>query len=71
MNYRNEGIREISGLAKQFPEYTLGEILYASLRLTGVKSIQDLLNKTDEEIFTAINKSIEVETEIKEDAETV
>lgn len=72
MNYRNEGIREIQGFAKQYPDYTLGEVLYASLRLTGAKKIQDLLEKTDEEIFTAINKAIEVEQDTPiENATTV
>lgn len=64
MNYKNIGIREISELAKTVPDYTLGETLYAFLRLAGVKEIKQLLEKTDEEIFTAINKAVEVEKEI-------
>ncbi len=72
MNYKNNGLRELQELSKQYPDYTLGEVLYASLKLTGAKKIQDLLEKTDEEIFTAINKAIEVEHDTPiEDATTV
>ncbi len=63
MNYRNNGLREFIEMSKEFPEYSLGEVLYSGLRLAGVKNIQDLLEKTDEELFTAINKAIEVEKE--------
>ena len=63
MNFKNNAIREISEFSKQFPEYSLGEILYSSIRMLGVSKLSELLEKTDEEIFTAINKSIEVETD--------
>ncbi len=60
-NYKNSAIREFSEFTKQFPEYSLGEILYSSIRMLDIDKLSDLLSRTDEEIFTAINKAIEVE----------
>lgn len=66
MNYKNNGVREFQEFAKQHPDYSLGEIFYAIARTAKVNKISDLLEKTDEEMFTAINKAIEVEHEIVE-----
>jgi len=63
MNYKNNAIREMQELVKSFPDYTLGEILYSFLRVAGAKSISDILEKSDEELFTAIEKTKTIENE--------
>lgn len=57
MNYKNNAIREIQDFTKEFPTYSLGESLYAVIRLTGAKNISDLLVLSDEEIFSAVEKA--------------
>ena len=57
MNFKNNSIREVANFSKDFPDYSLGEILYSVIRVTGAKKISDLLLLTDEEIFTAIEKA--------------
>ncbi len=57
MNFKNNALRELPNFAKEFPEYSLGEILYSAIRLTGSKKISDLLILSDEEIFSAIEKA--------------
>jgi hypothetical protein len=57
MNFKNNALRELPNFAKEFPEYSLGEILYSAIRLTGAKKISDLLILSDEEIFSAIEKA--------------
>ena len=61
MDYRSNALREIQAISKAFPEYTLGEVLYSALRLTKAKTLNDLMKLSDEKIYTAVNKSIEVE----------
>jgi hypothetical protein len=63
MNFKNNAIRELQNFTKEMPNYSLGEILYSALRLTDVSKISDILLLTDEEIFTAIEKTIEQEKE--------
>lgn len=63
MNFKNNAIRELQVFAKEFPTYTLGELLYSSLRLTDAKTISDLLTLSDEEIFSAIEKTTQQEKE--------
>ena len=57
MNFKNNALRELPNFAKDFPEYSLGEILYSAIRLTWAKKISDLLILSDEEIFSAIEKA--------------
>lgn len=57
MNFKNNALRELQNLSKDFPEYSLGEILYSALRLTGAKKISDLITLSDEEIFSAVEKA--------------
>ena len=64
MNFKNNALRELQNLSKDFPEYSLGEILYSALRLTGAKKISDLITLSDEEIFSTIEKA---KTQEKED----
>lgn len=63
MNFKNNAIRELQGFSKEFPTYTLGELLYSALRLTDAKTISDLLTLSDEEIFSAIEKTTQQEKE--------
>jgi hypothetical protein len=57
MNFKNNALRELTNFAKEFPEYSLGQILYSAIRLTEAKKISDLLTLSDEEIFSAIEKA--------------
>lgn len=63
MNFKNNALRELQNLSKDFPDYSLGEILYSALRLTGAKKISDLLTLSDEEIFSAVEKAKSQERE--------
>ena len=63
MNFKNNAIRELQDFSKEFPDYTLGELLYSTLRLTGVTKISDLLTLSDEDIFSAIEKTKQEEKE--------
>lgn len=65
MNYRNIALRELKDFADQFPTYTLGEILFSVLK-TGNSAnmpIKELLNLSDEQIYTMLEKAKEVEAE--------
>jgi hypothetical protein len=64
MNFKNNAVRELQEFSKEFPDYTLGELLYSALRLTGAKKISDILELTDEEIFSAIEITKQEEKEI-------
>lgn len=63
MNYKNNALRDLQNFAKDFPEYSLGELLYSILRLTGAKKVSDLVILSDEDIFSAIEKTIVDEKE--------
>ena len=63
MNFKNNALRELQNFSKDFPDYSLGEILYSALRLTGAKKISDLLTLSDEEIFSAVEKAKSQERE--------
>ena len=64
MNFKNNAIRELQEFSKEFPEYTLGELLYSALRLTGAIRISDIMKVSDEDIFSAIEKTRQEEKEI-------
>lgn len=64
MNFKNNAIRELQDFAKEFPEYSLGELLYSAIRLTNAKKISDILLLSDEDIFSAIEKTKQEEKEI-------
>ena len=57
MNFKNNALRELPNFSKEFPDYSLGEIIYSVVRLTGAKKISDLLLISDEDIFSAIEKA--------------
>lgn len=63
MNFKNNALRELPVLSKEFPEYTLGEVLYSVIRLTGAKKTSELLLISDEEFFSAIEKAKQQEQE--------
>ncbi len=63
MNYKNNAIRELQEFSKEFPSYTLGELLYSALRLTNSNKISDLLLISDEDLFSAIEKTKQEEKE--------
>jgi len=63
MNYKNNAARELQELIKAFPDYTLGEVIYSFLRTAGAKKVSDILIITDEDLFTAIEKTKTIEHE--------
>ena len=63
MNYKNNALRDLQSFAKEFPQYSLGELLYSILTLTGAKTVSDLITLSDEDIFSAIEKTIVDEKE--------
>lgn len=63
MSYKNNTLRELQEFTKEFPTYTLSEILYSAIRLIGVKDIKDLMKVSDEQLYTAINSAIDLEKE--------
>lgn len=64
MNFKNNTFREIQELSKQYPDYSAGEVLYAGIRILGITKLSQLIDKTDEEIFTAFNRAIEEERDV-------
>lgn len=62
MNYKNIGLRDFENFTKTFSKiedgYSLGETFYAILRATKVKTINELMYKSDEEIASSINKAL-------------
>lgn len=65
MNYRNIAVREIKDFADQFPDYSLGQILYSIVRQatsdpSAIKGLRDL---SDEQVYTMIDKAKELESE--------
>lgn len=65
MNFKNNAIRELQEFSKEFPEYTLGELIYSAIRLTSAKKISDIMLLTDEDIFSAIEKTRQEEKEVQ------
>lgn len=65
MNFKNNAVRELQEFSKEFPEYTLGELLYSAIRLTSAKKISDIMLLTDEDIFSAIEKTRQEEKEVQ------
>lgn len=63
MNFKNNALRELQNFTKEFPDYTMGEVLYSFLRLTGAKKISDILELSDEEIFSSIEQATYQEKE--------
>lgn len=60
INYKNESLRQAIELGKQQPTYTLGQILFSWLQKEAVKngqSVSFLLNTTDEDLYTNIEKA--------------
>jgi hypothetical protein len=72
MNYRNETIRELLRFGQEFPDYTLGELLFSVLQPVslhnGKGSLSWITNIPDEQFFTFVEKAREVE---KEDTPTL
>jgi len=64
MNYKNNAIREVQEFSKEFPDYTLGETLYSFLRLLNIQKLSDLLQLSDEDIFSAVERAKQEEKEI-------
>ncbi len=61
MNYKNNAKREFQEMLNQFPEMSLQEVLYTIARELKIENKSDFLKRTDEEVYTAINKAIKFE----------
>jgi len=65
MNYRTIIPREIQDMLTAYPAYSEGEVLYTILRELKIKKLSEIMTKSGEEIYTAINKAKEFEKEIE------
>lgn len=65
MNYKAIAETTLTEYIGEYPEYTLGEILYSFLRepISGSKTIRDIRNLTDEDLYTFIEKAKNQEKE--------
>lgn len=65
MNYKSAGLSEIAKIAAEFPDYTLGQILYAinSRKPEGVSLNEWLFTVSDEDLYTAIERTKLIERE--------
>ncbi len=64
MNYRNIAISELNETTKKFPSYSIGQIILSILKRREDKdvSVQEwLMEVTDEDFFTAIEKANQAE----------
>lgn len=62
INFKKNALREFQNYFDSIPEYSFGELLYGALRLTGAKTLTEVRDLSDEDIFSAIEKAIQVET---------
>jgi hypothetical protein len=68
MNYKPLFIDKVSEYTEKLPDYTIGEILYSvftqlSKEGLDVNSKRFLLDLTDKQVYSAIDKAIKEETE--------
>lgn len=65
MNYKHAGIAEIETIANHFPDYSLGQIIYAILnrKPEGISVNQWLFTISDEDLYTEIEKTKLIEQE--------
>lgn len=64
MNYKKETIRAIQDMVNTHSAYSLGKIFYTISRELKIKNIKELLEKTDQEIYSAVNKAKDFEKDI-------
>ena len=67
MNYRANAITEFTDLAKQYPEYSFGKLLFSFMQKLGSKndvSLSFLWDISDEDFYTTIEKSRDNEKEL-------
>jgi hypothetical protein len=65
MNYRNIIIDKLDEFKKDLPDYTFSQCLFAAIRhLDCYQNFtkSDLLSVTDEEMYTALEAALKVET---------
>ena len=53
--------RDIGAYIKEFPDYSLPEILYSILSCANLKKISELLEVTEKDLITAAEKSKHLE----------
>lgn len=65
MNYKNIALRELKDLSDKLPDYTLSQVLYSVLKVGGSSNmpLKDILNLTDQQIYTMVEKAREIEVE--------
>lgn len=63
MNHRPIAVKALLNFISEFSNYTLGQILYSILVTLKIENRRDLLKVKDEELFNAVQKTIENERE--------
>ena len=65
MNYKNSALVEIEGMVSKFKDYSLGQIILAITKRKpeGITLAQWLLDVSDEDLYTEIERTILIETE--------
>jgi hypothetical protein len=65
MNYKSIALAELNSFAKEYPEYTLAEVLYSFLRTksSGCESINDIQKMSDETLYNVIENARDNEKE--------
>lgn len=60
MNFKNESIRTLQDLATEYPNYSLGELMFSCFQKIAVKNkttVSVFLTLSDEDIYTEIEKT--------------
>ena len=72
MNYKNSAIVEIEGMVSKFKDYSLGQIILAITKRKpeGITLAQWLLDVSDEDLYTEIERTILIETEDEDTRQT-
>ena len=70
MNYKNITIRELLDFSNEYPNYTLGDILFSVLQPVALannkSSLHWIRDISDEQFFTFVEKAREIEKEEQE-----
>jgi len=72
MNYKNSALVEIEGMVSKFKDYSLGQIILAITKRKpeGITLAQWLLDVSDEDLYTEIERTILIETEDEDTRQT-
>ena len=66
MQYRPLVLNKLKEFSKEFPQYSIGELLYSMIASSGLGedfTLSKLLKISDQDFYSMIEKSIELESE--------